>query len=481
MKRIAIIGGGISGVTAAHELACLQGADESIQFVLYESSPRLGGAVSTRYANFPGIGPLVIELGPDGWVSEKPWLHELAIELGLSAEIVPSNDAERRTLLLRDGKLEPIPDGMRMMVPLDDDAIRTTSLLSETARHDYLDEPSRADELRKLSSETTGDISVADFLRRHFGEEATRTFAGPLLAGIFGGDIEKLSAPSVMPFFVALERDHGSLIVGLRAQRAARKSSDPAPSIFTTLRTGLASMIDAMAAKLPANSVRTEQPVLAIANNHACWSVTTAAGTELFDSLLIATPAHVTHSLLTPVDQTLAQLHSLPASSTVLVALAYCERIPLPEAFGFLVQQPQPEAHPALLACTFCHNKYPHTTPAAAMLLRVFFGGPNVSSVESLDDNAIAELAQNQLLQLFPDMSAPELAIVQRWPNSLPQYELGHEDKVQQIEQRASMLPGLHLIGNAYRGVGLPDMVHRARTRARAAAQFNSSIPTQTR
>jgi len=115
------------------------------------------------------------------------------------------------------------------------------------------------------------------------------------------------------------------------------------------------------------------------------------------------------------------------------------------------------------------------------MLLRVFFGGPNVSSVESLDDNAIAELAQNQLLQLFPDMSAPELAIVQRWPNSLPQYELGHEDKVQQIEQRASMLPGLHLIGNAYRGVGLPDMVHRARTQARAAAQFNSSIPTQTR
>jgi oxygen-dependent protoporphyrinogen oxidase len=471
MKRIAIIGGGISGVTAAYELARMQRAGEQIEFTLYESSDRLGGTVSTRHAILSGVGHCVVELGPDGWVSEKPWARELAIELGLGSELVPSNDAERRTLLLRDGNLAAIPDGMRMMVPLDEEAIRDSPLLSEKARQTYLDETSRAAELRQLAAETSEDISVADFVRRHFGEEATRTFAGPLLAGIFGGDIEKLSARSTMPFFVTLEREHGSLISGLRAQSATRDSANAATSIFTSLRTGLASLIDAMAAQLPAGTVRMQQPVLAIAKNSSAWTITAAAGAESFDAVLLATRAHVTRSLLLPVNRELSDLHNIPASSAVLVTLAYSKKIVLPQAFGFLVQQPQQQFHPALLAGTFSHIKYPHTTPAAAMLLRVFFGGPQISRVEKLDDDAIVELAQHQLRQLFPEIPAADLAIVQRWPHSLPQYEIGHEDRVRQIESRVSAITGLHLLGSAYRGVGLPDMVRRAREHARSAVR----------
>jgi oxygen-dependent protoporphyrinogen oxidase len=468
MKGIAILGGGISGVTAAYECSRMQSAGEPIEFTLFESSSRLGGIVSTRHAVLAGSGHCLLELGPDGWISEKPWARDLAIELGLGPEIVSSNDAERRTLLLRDGVLLPIPDGMRMMVPLDDEAIRHTPLLSENARQAYLGEPNRADELRQLAAGTPGDLSVADFVRRHFGDEATRTFAGPLLAGIFGGDIERLSARSTMPFFVALEREHGSLIAGLREQQASRSSS--VTPIFTSLRTGLSTLIDAMAARIPAKNLRTSEPVLALARQDATWTVTTAAGSKTFDTIFLATPSHVSRALLLPIDRELAELHNIATSSAVLVAMAFSKKIPLPTAFGFLVQQPQPKFHPALLAGTFSHIKYPHTAPPNAMTLRIFFGGPLVSEVEEMSDDAILDLAQQQLRLLFPDIPAPELAIVQRWPHSLPQYEIGHSERVRSIETRALSLPGLHLLGNAYHGVGLPDMVRRAREQTRAAA-----------
>jgi len=475
MKRIAIIGGGISGVTAAFELSRLQRDGESLEFTLYESDDRLGGIVRTRHAILSGVGHCVVELGPDGWVSGKTWARDLAVELGLESDLVPSNDAERRTLLLCDGKLEAIPDGMRMMVPLDDDAIRNSSILSANARKEYLQEPGRAAELRRVAAETTGDISVADFVRRHFGEEATRTFAGPLLAGIFGGDIEKLSARSVMPFFITIEREHGSLIAGLRAQRDARDSTAAPPAIFTSLRAGLSSLIDAMVEQLPASSFRMRHPVLSLARDSADWIITSAAGTERYRAVLLATPAHVTRTLLFEVDRELSDLHDIPTSSAVLVALVYDGKIDLPAAFGFLVHEAGQKFHPALLAGTFSQNKYPHTTPAPAMQFRVFFGGPHISQVEELDDDAIAQLAQQQLRHLFPEIPAADLVIVQRWPNSLPQYEIGHENRVREIESHVAALPGLHLLGNAYRGVGLPDMVRRAREQARASAARNAN------
>ena len=245
MSRIAIIGGGLTGVSAAYELTRRGHTD----FVLYESSPRLGGIVETHRPQGSNAG-FVIECGADSWVTEKPWARELAIELGLEAEILPSNDAHRRTYLLQDGKLIPMPDGMRMMVPTDLEAIAESPLFSEEARRAYREEPSRAEELKAFAAARSADEdeSVATFVQRHFGSEVTEKIAGPLLAGVFGGDIRKLSASAVMANFVKMEREHGSLILGLRKHSRDGKSQP----VFTSLRSGLQSLIEGMAAIIPA-------------------------------------------------------------------------------------------------------------------------------------------------------------------------------------------------------------------------------------
>ncbi len=468
MKRVAVIGGGISGVTAAY--ACT--LDPLIECVLFETSARLGGTLLTKRVKLDGVGgergEFIVELGPDGWVSEKPWARALAVELGLESDLVWSNDAERQTLLLRDGELQAFPEGMRMMVPLDDDAVRDSALLSDAAKQAYLSEPARAEELRSAAC-TMADISVADFVRSHFGEEVTRTFAGPLLAGVFGGDIEQLSAQSVMPAFVTMAKEHGSLVTALRS-RATAHTQDRPGGIFTALRSGNDSLIHAMAALLPEGCVRLNNAVLSVARDGPGWRVTTATGFENFGAVMLATPAHVTQSLLEPIDNRLAELHGLHSSSGVMVALLYDRRVPLPRGFGFLVEQPQTRCHPALLAATFSHQKYPHSAPRGGMLLRVFFGGASVSTVETMHDAALAELAQQQLRSILPGLPHSAAALIQRWPASLPQYEVGHEDRAAEIEMRVAGLPGLFLLGNAYRGVGIPDMVRRARASASLVA-----------
>src|SRR5271168_786544 len=243
---IAIVGGGIAGLATAYELA-----SNGVAFTLFEASPRLGGIVETvRKDGF------VIECGPDSWVTEKPWARELAVELGLEEQIIASNDQWRRTYVQQGGErlaqMVPIPDGMRMMVPAKWGPLLESPLFSWQARLAYLREPKRAAELK--ASAPDGDESVADFVRRHFGEEVTATIAGPLLAAVFGGDIAQLSVRAVMPTFVRMEAEEGSLIHAV--QRRARES---AQSLFTTLATGLQTLIDRMASSLPAAYLRLSQ------------------------------------------------------------------------------------------------------------------------------------------------------------------------------------------------------------------------------
>ncbi len=273
---------------------------------------------------------------------------------------------------------------MRMMVPTSESAILDNPLLNDAARQAYLDEPARAAELRTLAANDSSDISVADFLRRHFGEEVTRTFGRPLLAGIFGGDIDRLSAVSVMPGMIALEKQYGSLILGLQSQ-ASSTPDLPAPpsaarSIFTSLRSGLGSLTDALALSLPAGSVRLAEPAVSITRDSSRWLVSTRQNQFTADAVILATSPRAAQSLLTPIDAELAALHAIPSSSAVIVALAFSPAFPLPAGFGFLVEQPQPGFDPAFLATTFLHQKYPHSTPAGAALLRVFFGGPDFNS-----------------------------------------------------------------------------------------------------
>ena len=479
VRSIAIAGGGISGLSVAYELARL-----GIPFTLLEASGRLGGTVETFRT-----GEFVIECGPDSWVTEKPWARELAVELGLEDQILFSNDQWRRTYLMKKGGLAPLPDGMRMMTPRKWAPLLTSPLLSWRARFAYLREPWRAAELKAaaLRNSERNDESVAAFVRRHFGEEVTGSIAGPLLAGVFGGDIRELSVRAVMPAFVAMEAKHGSLITALRQRTPESKAPRP---IFSTLATGLGTLIDRLVERLPAPSLHLRQPVTGIRCDDQGWRLLTAMGEQRFDSVVLATPAHVTRDLLASLSgsgQRMAALLPQQATSAVVVALAFgaaqAAAMRIPRGFGFLVppsasntDSPKSIGDHQLLACTFVDQKFSHRAPSGAVLLRAFFGGRSAEALLGEEDEAIALAARQQLARILGPLPAETLIepLVRRWPLSLPQYTVGHLDRIRELESLAGAWRGLHLVGNAYHGVGVSDLIREGRAAARAIAESSA-------
>lgn len=458
---IAIVGGGISGLATAYQLAC-----EGVEFTLFEASGRLGGIVETVHRE-----GFVIECGPDSWVTEKPWARELAVELGLEDQIIGSNDQWRRTYVQQGSQrfpqLVPIPDGMRMMVPGKWGPLLESPLFSWQARLAYLREPKRAEELKAAAP--AGDESVADFVRRHFGEEVTSTVAGPLLAAVFGGDIAQLSVRAVMPAFVRMEAEQGSLVQAF--QKRAQINSE---SIFTTLVTGLGTLIDRMVARLPAAGLRLHQPVLRMEAAQGGWRITTASGSEQFDAVVLATPPNVTGALLKPAGDTGARMADLlpsQATSAIVVALAFAPeqaaRLRVPRGFGFVVPAVKTEEHP-LLACTFVEQKFSGRVPPGAALLRGFFGGHTGGALLDETDEKLIERTRSQLARVLGPLPQTMETVVRRWPLSMPQYAVGHLDRMAELESMVQATPGLHVVGNAYHGVGLPDLIFQGRATARS-------------
>jgi oxygen-dependent protoporphyrinogen oxidase len=504
MKRIAIIGGGIAGITAAYELARLARDGAQVEATLFEASGRLGGIVETTRE-----GGFVIECGPDGWVTEKPWARQLAEELGLANELIPSTDATRRTYILKGNTLQAIPDGLRMMIPASLEslaALGQSPLFSASAIQAYRDELARADELKATAPVT--DESIADFVRRHFGSEVVETIAAPLLSGVFGGDVAALSVRAVMAPFVAMEREHGSLIAALSARTAANES-DPSgavkegtqPAIFTSLRSGTATLIDRMVATIPPAWIHRNTSIVEVSPkstgpNPAGWTVHRSPGgegrgesngeahssnhapathPEHFDALMIATPVDVTGTLLAPYDPRAAALMQMDASSAVIVAFAFTDarRFPIPPGFGFLVPPAKSGTNPdsLLLAATFADQKFSHRVPPGGRLLRAFFGGPAAERMMSCGNDEVASIARLELARILGPMPDPQITVVRRWPRSLPQYAVGHLDRMAELDARIAQMPDLYLLGNAYRGVGLPDLIRDSKAAARTISQ----------
>lgn len=457
MKRIAILGGGIAGLAAACELARRTDREEPLHVTLYEASSHLGGIIETVRE-----GGFVIEGGPDGWMSEKPWARELAIELGLEDELVHSNDHQRRTYVLSENILKAIPDGMRMMVPTDLAALDASDLFTEEAKAGFQHELLRADELKAAALDH--DESIAEFVRRHFGDEVLRKIGAPLLSGVFGGNVTQLSVRAVMAPFVAMEREHGSLIAGLRSRE---EKSSKAP-IFTTLRSGLGTLIDRMIAAIPQEWIRLHAKVTALVHEGDEWVVSTKNSSERFDSVLLATPVHVARELLAPVDARAAGLMEMDASSAVVVGFGFDDAaaVPVPSGFGFLVP-PGSDSKSLLLACTFMDQKFPGRVPEGGRLLRAFFGGSSVERVLGCGNDEIAAIARMELARILGPLPEPRVTVVRRLPRSLPQYAVGHLERMAELEERVSKLGGLMLLGNGYRGVGLPDLIRDSRAAAR--------------
>jgi oxygen-dependent protoporphyrinogen oxidase len=467
-QRIAIVGGGIAGLTAAWQLAQLAQTGALVDVTLFEASPRFGGTVETvRREGF------TIETGPDGWVTEKPWARDLAVELGLAGELIGSNDATRVTYILNHGCLAPMPNGMRMMVPTDLAALASSPLFSESARAAYAAEPSRAESLKAAAPST--DESIAAFVERHFGREVLNKVGAPLLSGVFGGDVDRLSVRAVMSNFVEMERQHGSLILALQRRTAADPDRAPQP-IFSTLASGVGSLIDSMLAAIPPHWLHESSPVQSIARGDTGWSISTNSDRQTFDTLLLAIPAHQARDLLAPILPEAAALITIEASSATIVAFAFSSDFDLPRGFGFLVPAAEQSS---LLAATFTDQKFPQRAPAGKRLVRAFFGGEHLSPEDPRSDTTLAEQALSELEKILGTLPVPDFHIVRRWPRSLPQYEVGHLDRMATLDALIAGQPNLYLLGNAYHGVGLPDLIRDARKVAHTVVQRESgAVPS---
>ena len=483
--RVAIVGGGIAGLAAAYELELARHDGSAIEYELYEAGARLGGVISSSVED-----GTVIERGPDSFLTEKPAAAALCRELGLEADLVPSNDAERKTFILVRNRLVALPDGLMFLVPTKVLPTLLTPLFSWWTKLRMALEVTRA----PLGPHPDdGDESVASLVRRHYGQQAVDRLADPLLSGIYGGEAEKLSARAVLPRLVEMEAKHGSLTRGMLAGIKARKATEeaarnqdanfdpdnvPAPKpLFTTLRYGLQQMVEGLAARLDPARVHLHAPVLGVERDGDTdrdgWLIEVRGVrgvVERFDAVIVATPAWAAAEFLRPADMELSEeLEQIAYSSSATVNLVYdgSDLDPLPEGFGFLV--PAVERR-SLLACTFLHRKFPGRTAPGKSVLRAFVGGAHNADLLAETDETLIELVRRDLMDILQISAEPELAEVQRWPRAMAQYSVGHQTRLERIRARVAELPGLHLAGNAYDGIGISDCIRLGRKAARELA-----------
>ena len=363
-----------------------------------------------------------------------------------------------------------MPDGMRMMVPTSLDALEdeaASDLFSPEAKRAFHAELTRAEELKSTAPQH--DESVATFVHRHFGDEVLEKIGAPLLSGVFGGDVTKLSVRAVMAPFVAMEREHGSLIAAAQA-RAAATNSKPA-AIFTTLRSGLGTLIDHLIAAIPPDWIRLGDAVRYLSREDDCWLIGT--GKEIgalrrrHDG---RTRVDAARALIDPINPQAAGLMAMEASSAVVVGFGFANAtsLSLPPGFGFLVP---PGSNNLLLAATFMDQKFPDRVPPGGRILRAFFGGVAANRLMRCGNDEIAAIARLELARILGPLPEPQVTVVRRWPNSLPQYAVGHLERMAELDERISSLDGLWLLGNGYRGVGLPDLIRDARAAAQSAVK----------
>jgi oxygen-dependent protoporphyrinogen oxidase len=458
MKRIAIIGGGISGLAAAFAIEEQRRAGSEVEYILYESSPQLGGVLRTEH-----IDGCVVEAGPDSFVSEKPWAADLCRAVGLGDQLIGSNDADRKTYILTRGRLIVMPDGLMFMVPT---KILPTGL---SPLFSWKTKLRMAQELFHPPVAAGHDESVAAFVERHYGAEMVDRLADPLLSGVYGGEAASLSVRAVLPRFAEMERTHGSLG---RAMLAARKkmsagSNKPAPPLFTSLKNGMQHLAETLVSRLTASSLLTDATVQAIQPEAGGWVVSAGLQSDQFDGVIVALPAPAAAQVLRMASRELsAELGGVQYSSSITVGLGYDREVrqSLPPGFGFLV--PRSEGR-QLLAATFVHNKFPHRAPEDRALLRCFFAGAIAERVWPLTDDQIVGIVRNELQQILGLRAEPLFVRVYKWKSAMAQYGVGHLDRLDRIERLRQQLPGLALAGNGYRGIGVPDCVRSGREAAK--------------
>ena len=446
-----MVGGGISGLAAAHRLIEL---DPSCRLILCEAASRLGGVLSTVHQD-----GFEVEQSADNFITTVPWAVDLCKRLGLADQLVQTNPANRRAYVVRRGRLYTLPDGFLMMAPTRLWPLAVTPILSPWGKFraglEYFIPP------RKDPS----DESMAHFVRRRLGRETFDRLVEPLVSAVYAADMEKLSLLATLPRFREMELRHGSLIRAMRHQMKSRGQANTESgarySMFVTLRHGLSSMVRAIAARLPDGAVRLDTPVERIEHSGDAWKLSLgSSAAERFDAVILATPTATAARLLRPIDQELAgQLASIEHSGTAVVSLGYDRRQVGHPLLGAGAVVPAIENSP-ILACSFSSQKYAHRAPEGKVLLRVFVGGARRPELAEMDDRELLPLVTEHAAKLLDVRGEPGFCNIAHWPGTMPQYHVGHKELVARIQQRAARLPGFELAGNAYHGVGIPDCIH---------------------
>jgi oxygen-dependent protoporphyrinogen oxidase len=466
MTRTVILGGGISGLATAFALQQCGSTD----WTMIESTPRWGGKItSARERGF------TIEGGPDSFITQKPAAVELCKRLGLEDQLTGSNTGKSATTYIwSGGRLHPMPEGMMLMAPSMVLPFLCSRLISWPGKlrmgMEIFVPRARGDE----------DESLAGFVRRRLGNELLNKIAGPLMGGIHAADPERLSLKSTFPIFLEMEKKHGSLVLGMmkRAKRPVKPEARPhaahgakRPPMFMSLRDGLQQLSDTLVAHLPQNALRVGSRALAVSRYADRYRIDLSDGSSLLaDDVVFATPSFVTADLLQGLDPALAvRLHAIRYVSTATVSLGFRRSeiaYPLRGA-GFIV--PQSEGR-RITACSWSSVKFEHRAPEDCVLLRVFIGGALAEDLAEQDEDALVKLAREELQVILGISATPVLAKAYRWHKANPQYDIGHDERVTEIEQSISRHPGLHLAGAAYHGPGIPDCIQSGTKAAQAIA-----------
>lgn len=455
---VAIVGGGVSGLSTAYFLSQL-----GISSTIVEKCSRLGGLIRTEL-----IEGCQLEAGPDSYISTKPAVTELARELEtapgelLDSQIIGSNDARRRVLIVRDGRLLPLPKGMVMIAPSQWKPALASRLFSSRTKLRFLRETLFSP--RERSSE----ITIEQLVVEHFGSQVLDYLAEPLLSGVYGGLAGQLSAQSVLPRFVEYERRYGSIVRGVRQER---RSAPQTGSLFLSFRDGMQALPDALARAVRSSCDLLHTEVTSIERVGNRWRIRSGEQWIEASHLVLACPAHTAALLLEREVQSLShELRQIPYSSAVLATLVY-ERAKLNhplDAFGFLV--PRAERR-TIAAATWVGTKFPSRLPPSLAALRGFIVEPEATSLLNASKDQLVALVANDFKRLMGVDGPPRLSIVHAWPHSMPQYIVGHQARTQRLSALTTQLPNLYLVGNYFSGVGIPDCVRMAKETAKNISQ----------
>jgi oxygen-dependent protoporphyrinogen oxidase len=459
-KRVIVIGGGITGLSAAHRLSEL-GRDKNLnlEITLLERSGRVGGVISTVERD-----GFTIEEGPDSFITSKPWGLNLSSRLGLESELIETSRDKRRTFILRRGQLITLPEGFFMLAPTRIMPFLKTPLFSWRGKARMLMD-------LIIPKNPRPDESLTSFVKRRLGREALERAAQPMISGIYTADPDKLSLRATMPQFLEMEERYGSIIKGMyKAYRSRKKSagveSGARYSLFVSYRNGMRTLVEALVKKMPDVSIKTGVTVEGIKKAYEGWEVSTGEGILEAAGAVVTTPAYITAGLLeNAAGECAALLRQIEYASSAVVILAYKKEDIETELDGLGFVVPRLE-NSGMIACSFSAEKFPGRAPEGCTVLRVFVGGAVRPAMYSMDDTRITEMVENELSRILRIKSDPLFTIIKRYPQAMPQYHVGHGELVERVQREIRKLDGLEIAGSAFGGVGIPDCINSGESAA---------------